>query len=250
VESELLSAMTVPGLAYAVILVLLTFDAFVPIVPTQALMIGGGILSASGNLQLGLVVAAGVAGAFAGDVACFGVGRRLARRESKPPSGRFARVHKLTGKLTGAMQKHIFLAMLFCRFLPAGRMVASAHAGRSGYALRRFLAFDLIAVTLWASYGALLGHFGGEALERSSWLPLTIVAVAAALLIGAGPLLALAGRLRTGRTGEPSGGAAASQPAGAALADVDDVDDAALVAPEAALAAMLAEASSGHVLAA
>ena len=49
-------------------------------------------------------------------------------------------------------------------FLP----VASAHAGRSGYALRRFLGFDLLAVTLWASYGALLGHFGGQALDEAA----------------------------------------------------------------------------------
>jgi membrane protein DedA with SNARE-associated domain len=208
VESALLNAVTVPGLAYAIILVLLTFDAFVPIVPTQALMIGGGILTATGNLKLGALVAAGVIGAFAGDVACFGIGRRLGRRDAargpgepaKPPSKLFARVQKLTGRITGAMRQHIFLAMLFCRFVPAGRMVASANAGRSGYALRRFFAFDLLAVTLWASYGALLGHFGGEALTRSSWIPVTIVAAVAALMIGAAPLLGLVSKLRARTT--------------------------------------------------
>jgi membrane protein DedA with SNARE-associated domain len=204
VESAVLNAVTVPGLAYAVILVLLTFDAFVPIVPTQALMIGGGILTATGNLKLGALVAAGVLGAFAGDMACFGIGRRLRHRDAlaspkapaKPPSRRFAKVHKLTGRVTGIMRQHIFLAMLFCRFVPAGRMVASANAGRNSYALRRFIAFDLLAVTLWASYGALLGRFGGEALARSSWIPLAIVAVVAALMIGAAPLLGLISKLR------------------------------------------------------
>jgi membrane protein DedA with SNARE-associated domain len=94
------------------------------------------------------------------------------------------------------MRQHIFLAMLFCRFVPAGRMVASANAGRNSYALPRFIAFDLLAVTLWASYGALLGRFGGEALARSSWIPLAIVAVVAALMIGAAPLLGLISKLR------------------------------------------------------
>jgi membrane-associated protein len=195
VQSALLEAVAIPGLAYAVILVLLTIDAFVPIVPTQALMIGGGVLTASGELKLALVVAAGALGAFAGDMACFWVGRRLARRTTEP-SPRFQRMHRLTRRLTDAMRNHTFLAMLFCRFVPAGRMVASAHAGRSGYSLRRFLTFDLVAVTLWASYGALLGHFGGVAIEKSSWLPLVIVGVGAAVLIGAGPLLGLIGRLR------------------------------------------------------
>lgn len=199
-ESALLNAVTVPGLAYAIILVLLTFDAFVPIVPTQALMIGGGILTATGNLKLGALVAAGVVGAFAGDVACFGIGRRMSRRDAarpgRSPSRLFAKVQKLTNRVTGVMRQHVFLAMLFCRFVPAGRMVASANAGRNGYALRRFVAFDLLAVTLWASYGALLGHFGGEALAKSSWIPVAIVAVVAALMIGAAPLLGLVGKLR------------------------------------------------------
>ena len=203
-ESALLNAVTVPGLAYAIILVLLTFDAFVPIVPTQALMIGGGILTATGNLKLGLLVAAGVVGAFAGDVACFGIGRRLRRRDAirpgKPPSRLFAKVQTLTGRVTGMMRQHIFLAMLFCRFIPAGRMVASANAGRNGYALRRFFAFDLLAVTLWASYGALLGHFGGEALAKASWVPVAIVAVVATLMIGAAPLVGLVGKLRARTT--------------------------------------------------
>jgi membrane protein DedA with SNARE-associated domain len=210
VESALLNAVTVPGLAYAVILVLLAIDAFVPIVPTQALMIGGGILTATGNLKLGALVAAGVVGAFAGDAACFGIGRRLRHRdkaraadgstEVRPLFRRFARIQKLTGRVTGAMRQHIFLAMLFCRFVPAGRMVASANAGRNGYALRRFILFDLLAVTLWASYGALLGHFGGQALTRSSWIPLVIVAVVATLMIGAAPLLGLVSKLRARAT--------------------------------------------------
>lgn len=207
-ESALLNAVTIPGLAYAIILVLLTIDAFVPIVPTQALMIGGGILTATGNLKLGALVAAGVIGAFAGDAACFGIGRRLGRRDAAreadgsvtPPSRRFAKVQKLTGRVTGLMRQHIFLAMLFCRFVPAGRMVASANAGRNSYALRRFIAFDLLAVTLWASYGALLGHFGGAALTRSSWIPVAIVAVVATLMIGAAPLLGLISKLRARAT--------------------------------------------------
>jgi membrane protein DedA with SNARE-associated domain len=198
VPSTLLDAVAIPGLAYGVILLLLTVDAFVPIVPAQALMIGGGVLTASGELTLALVVAAGAVGAFAGDLACFGVGRRLARRDAEGmnSAGKVGKLSKLTGRLTDAMRKHVFLAMLFCRFVPAGRMVASAHAGRSGYSLRRFLSLDLAATTLWATYAALLGHFGGEAIANSAWLPLTIVAVAAVLLIAAAPVLSFVSRSR------------------------------------------------------
>jgi membrane protein DedA with SNARE-associated domain len=197
VLSTLLDAVAIPGLAYAVILVLLTIDAFVPVVPTQALMIGSGVLTANGELTLALVVAAGALGAVTGDLACFGLGRRLARRETDSRcERRGGRISRLARRLTDTMRRHVFLAMLFCRFVPAGRMVASAHAGRSGYSLRRFLSFDLAATTLWASYGALLGHFGGEAIAKSAWVPLAIVGVAAVLLIGAAPIVSLATKAR------------------------------------------------------
>jgi membrane protein DedA with SNARE-associated domain len=197
VLSTLLDAVAIPGLAYAVILVLLTVDAFVPVVPTQALMIGSGVLTASGELTLALVVAAGALGAVTGDLACFGLGRRLARRGAESACDRRGgRISRLASRLTDTMRRHAFLAMLFCRFVPAGRMVASAHAGRSGYSLRRFLSFDVAATTLWASYGALLGHFGGEAIAKSAWLPLAIVGVAAVLLIGAAPVVSLATKAR------------------------------------------------------
>ena len=209
----LLQAVAVPWLVYAVILVLLTIDAFIPVVPTQALMIGGGLLAASGELRLCLVVAAGVLGAVAGDASGFALGRRFAGRSTTGETGgsttretgrsttgetgrsttgetgrrgKPRKIHRLTGRLTDAMQRHAFLAMLFCRFVPAGRMAASAYAGRNGFAVRRFLTLDLVAATLWATYAALLGRFGGEALASSSWLPLAIIGGMAVLLVAAG----------------------------------------------------------------
>jgi membrane protein DedA with SNARE-associated domain len=95
------------------------------------------------------------------------------------------------------MQRHAFLAMLFCRFVPAGRMAASAYAGRSGFGLRRFLRLDLAAATLWATYAALLGRFGGEALASSAWLPLAIVGAVAVLVVAAGPIASLVSKSRT-----------------------------------------------------
>src|SRR5262245_56785966 len=150
--SAVLSFAAVPGLVNAIILVLLVFDAFVPVVPAQALMIGGGILTASGELKLALVVAAGALGAYLGDLACFALGRQLGRvRAGREPVERTGVLHRLARRITGMMGRHVFLAMLLCRFVPAGRMVASANAGKSGYTWRRFLGIDLLATTVWAT---------------------------------------------------------------------------------------------------
>ncbi|WP_433215439.1 DedA family protein [Dactylosporangium sp. CS-047395] len=191
----MLDLVSTPSVLYATVLVLLTIDAFVPVVPAQALMIGGGILSASGHVQLALLVLSGAAGVVAGDLLAFLVGRRLARRgerRSRVPR----RAAKVTAWLHEAMQRHIFLAVLFCRFIPAGRMVTALYAGRNGVSTRKFATYDVVAAMLWATYGALLGHFGGEAMAESSWLPLLLVAAGALLFVAGAPLLGLATRMR------------------------------------------------------
>ncbi|MEV4131514.1 DedA family protein [Dactylosporangium sp. NPDC049742] len=216
-----------PGVLYATILVLLTVDAFVPVVPAQALMIGGGILSTTGHVQLLLLVAAGAVGAVSGDLLAFLLGRRLARRDAGTPDRMTRRKPRaITLRLNEAMRKHIFLAVLLCRFVPAGRMITAIYAGRNGVSTRRFASYDVLAATLWATYGALLGHFGGEAIADSSWLPLVLVAAAALLFLAGAPLLSFIGRLRRRSTPAPAlalassgfavAGAPAAIPAGAA----------------------------------
>ncbi|MGI5245015.1 DedA family protein [Dactylosporangium sp. CA-139066] len=193
--SAVLDLVSTPGVLYATVLVLLTVDAFVPVVPAQALMIGGGILSTSGHAELLLLVLAGALGVIAGDLLAFLLGRRLARRGGL---GRALprRAQKVAAKLNLAMQKHIFLAVLFCRFVPAGRMITAVYAGRNGVSTRRFATYDVVAAVLWASYGALLGHFGGEAIADSSWLPLALVAAGALLFVAGAPLLGIVSRAR------------------------------------------------------
>ncbi|HTJ38136.1 MAG TPA: DedA family protein [Dactylosporangium sp.] len=187
--------MSAPGVLYATVLVLLTVDAFIPVVPAQALMIGGGILSTSGHVELLLLVLSGAGGVVAGDLLAFFVGRRLARRGVR---GRALprRAQAIATKLNEAMQKHIFLAVLFCRFVPAGRMITAVYAGRNGVSTRRFASYDVVAGVLWASYGALLGHFGGEAIADSSWLPLALVGAGAVLFVAGAPLLGMVGKAR------------------------------------------------------
>ncbi|WP_433613880.1 DedA family protein [Dactylosporangium sp. CA-139114] len=225
----MLDLVSAPGVLYATVLVLLTIDAFIPVVPAQALMIGGGILSASGHVQLLLLVLSGAAGVIAGDLLAFAVGRRLARRGERRRRELPRRAAKVTARLNEAMQRHVFLAVLFCRFVPAGRMVTALYAGRNGVSTRRFATYDVVAGTLWATYGALLGHFGGEAMADSSWLPLLLIAAATLLFVAGAPLLGLAGRLNKGKViTEP---ALLPQPATAAPAAVTTLGEpAALIA--------------------
>jgi membrane protein DedA with SNARE-associated domain len=72
-------------------------------------------------------------------------------------------------------------------------MAAGYHAGRQGYPIKLFIAYDGGAALAWATYGGLVGHIGGTALTQSAWRLFAIAACAALIFGTAGWILALFG---------------------------------------------------------
>ena len=72
-------------------------------------------------------------------------------------------------------------------------MAAGYHAGRSGYPIKLFVAYDGAAALAWATYGGLVGHIGGTAITQSAWRLFAIAATAAVIFGTAGWILALFG---------------------------------------------------------
>jgi membrane protein DedA with SNARE-associated domain len=66
--------------AYALILAVAAVDAFLPVVPSEATVVTAGVFAAVGDLSLALVIAAGAAGALAGDTTSYAGGRLLSGR--------------------------------------------------------------------------------------------------------------------------------------------------------------------------
>ncbi|MFI9641964.1 DedA family protein [Micromonospora sp. NPDC051925] len=176
---ELLTEIASPMWAYLLLMGLLVVDAFVPVIPTQAIMITGGALTVVGGLSLPLTIGVGALGVFAGDLACYLLGRsapdRRQARHAEP-----GRARRVAGRVTRGLRRPGPLAILLCRFVPGGRMAACFSAGRSRYPYRLFLCYEATAAVGWASYGALVGHLGGTALTGSAWR-LGIIAAAAAV---------------------------------------------------------------------
>ncbi|MEH1014094.1 DedA family protein [Micromonospora sp. CPCC 206060] len=177
---ELLLEVASPVWAYVALLGLLVLDAFVPIVPTQAIMITGGALTVYGGLSLPVTIAVGALGVFIGDLACYLLGRSAPRRSGRDDrAGTPGRVRRAAGRVTRGLRRPGPLVILLCRFVPGGRMAACFSAGRSQYPYRLFLLYEATAALGWATYGALVGHLGGAALTGSAW-QLALVAAGAA----------------------------------------------------------------------
>jgi membrane-associated protein len=149
---------------YAVILAVAALDAVLPLVPSEATVISAGVLAGAGDLQLAFVIAAGAAGAYAGDSSAYWLGRgldeRLERRLFRGAKGAERRAWA-----EGALDRHGGPLIFGARFIPGGRTATTVTAGALTMRWVRFAAFAAVAAIGWASYAALLGYIGGRAFE-------------------------------------------------------------------------------------
>lgn len=151
---------------YAVILGVAALDAVLPLVPSEATVISAGVLAGAGDLQLGLVIAAGAAGAYAGDSSAYWLGRRLDSRLERRlfPGVKGARRRAWAERM---LVRHGGPLIFGARFVPGGRTATTVSAGLLGMRWLRFAAFAGAAAIGWASYATLLGYLGGRAFENN-----------------------------------------------------------------------------------
>ena len=86
---------------YAIIFVVAVLDSILPIVPSETLVIVGGVAAGAGDLSIVGVIAAGLSGAFLGDNLSYLIGReasdRVTRRQTRTEKGR-ARFEREIGR--------------------------------------------------------------------------------------------------------------------------------------------------------
>jgi membrane protein DedA with SNARE-associated domain len=155
------------GWAYAVLFLLAVIDAVFPLVPSETSVITAGVVAASGNLTLALVIVAAAAGAFVGDNGAYMLGRRFGVRARQ----RFAtsdRARKRAEWAERQLTERGGQLIGVGRFIPGGRTAVTLAAGTLHYPWRRFIGFDAAAALAWALYASLLGYFGGHAFENSA----------------------------------------------------------------------------------
>lgn len=179
-----------------VLAVLVAADGPAPVLPTETLLMSATVV-AVGERDLALVgglFAAAVVGSVAGDLLVFGLGRST--------QGLFVRSLESRCSVSGWVRRHVLhrpgSTLVGARFVPAGRLVSTAAAGRCGLALGRFLPWSLASSAAWALYmlgiGVLLGPLtGGE--------PLASLAAGIVMAVVTGGLVALVDRARRRRIG-------------------------------------------------
>ena len=152
-----------------VIFVIAYLDSVVPIVPSETMVIIGGVAAGQGEQLLALVIVAGAVGAFLGDNTAYLIGARMSgfiqRRADRRP--------KLQRRLVWAAEQIRFrggLLLITARFIPGGRTALTVSSGITRQPHRWFMGWVAIAAVIWATYASLLGFVGGKAFEDNHTL--------------------------------------------------------------------------------
>jgi membrane-associated protein len=136
---------------YLIIFSIALLDAVLPVVPSETMVIIGGVAAGAGGAEDGklflpLVIAAGACGAFSGDNIAY---LQWAHNQIEQRGG---------------------LLLITGRFIPGGRTILTISCGTTEQEHRWFARWIGVASVIWASYAATLGYFGGKAFEDNHTL--------------------------------------------------------------------------------
>jgi membrane-associated protein len=168
---------------YAFLFAISALDVVFPVVPSETSVILAGVLASSGDLVLFAVILVAAAGAILGDNVSYWIGRKagpwIVRRFFA--GERKKRIHWAEKQVEERGGYFIVVG----RFIPGGRTVITLACGLLRMRWHRFIAFDVAAGLMWASYAALLGYFGGKAFEESPLKGFAVAFAVALALTGA-----------------------------------------------------------------
>jgi membrane protein DedA with SNARE-associated domain len=181
------------------------FGAIVPVVPTGAAVSGAAALAFHDNdpLIVVFVIAAGAAGAYAGDLAMYAMCRAggvpLARRL------RWLRDEEHLAAVKERLQRTQVPVLLVSRLIPGGRVPVLLAAAFLGMSWRTFVIANLPACALWSAVYAGIGVAGGSIFPE----PWQGVVAAVALILVVNQSVGWWNRRREARRAEPAPPAAA-----------------------------------------
>ena len=153
-------------------------DSVIPVVPSETMVIVGGVAAGAGEQSLALVILCGAVGAALGDNTAYLIGARLSgliqRRAERSPklAHRLEWANQQIGKRGGPL-------LVTARFIPGGRTALTLSCGITHQPIRWFVGWILVAVSIWATYAAVLGYVFGDTFDHTTALVLAFLSALA-----------------------------------------------------------------------
>jgi membrane-associated protein len=168
---------------YVWIIPMVVGDAIFPPIPSEMLVITGGALAAEGRVNLWLVGLMAAVASWLGDIIVFQLfKRRLGHVLDRWAWGR--KVHRgIHRAIARAGRSSTYGAIIGARFIPGGRLAASAASGIARVSSRGFSLCAGLGGLLWATWQTGLGYFTGSTTKLPFWAS-SLIGVGVGLLIG------------------------------------------------------------------
>ena len=158
---------------YAVLIAVSFLDSFLPLIPSEPVVIVAGVYAATGHTDIVLVIAATTLGAFLGDLVPYTAGRLFGARllERLPPGTKRRAAHDWFARELDARGGFVLVTT---RFIPVGRYLATLSTGLVGFPLRKYVLFVAFATASWSAYTALTGYLGGVLFQENTVLAIVV----------------------------------------------------------------------------
>ena len=146
---------------YLITFAVAVFDSVLPIVPSETLVIIGGVSAGSGSLSIALVIACAASGAFIGDNLSYLIGREASDWVIKRRT-RTERGSKQMTNIVDQIHERGGMLLITARFIPGGRTVLTLSCGVTRQPHKWFIGWAVVAASVWSLYASLLGFIGGK----------------------------------------------------------------------------------------
>lgn len=171
---------------YALMFGFVTFDAVVPIFPSESLLNTASTLIAQGtsSLELWRVIVAGSLGAIVGDSLLYWLSRTVLRSYMADRVEQAEQNEKVAQSLRLLGQQASML-IVFGRFVPGMRFVVGATMGLTRYPYRRFLLWDSIGSVSWAAFTCISSYLVGSVINDRPVVSMIVSVVITTALLAA-----------------------------------------------------------------
>jgi membrane protein DedA with SNARE-associated domain len=177
-----------------ILVVMIAVDAPFPVLPSETILISAATTAFGGGdvgMVFGLFIAA-LTGSVLGDAVVFWLGRCSHKLLSRTVDTEY----EISAWVRRHMLRRPGIALVGARFVPGGRLVSTAAAGRFGLPVRRFLPWTIASSAAWSAYMLLVGLALGPVTGGDPLLSL-FAGVGMAVLTAVG--FALVSKLRRSR---------------------------------------------------
>ena len=170
---------------YAIVFMFVSFDAVVPIFPSESLLNTGSILATQdgSTIEIWRLIVAGSAGAIVGDSVLYWISRTVLRSFMSDRVTQAEQNDKVA-ETFAMLQNQAPVLIVFGRFVPGVRFVVGASMGLTRYSYPRFLLWDAIGGIAWASFACISSALVSTAIGDQPILSILVSLVITSALLG------------------------------------------------------------------